>query len=103
MISATGNCVTVDVKRLDDLVPDRMNVSVLKIDTEGADAWVLEGAQRLLLERRIQHVFFECNATRMRQLGIATSRPTDILNDCGYRVAELKGAAAGTEFYAVPR
>ena len=102
-IAATDNCVTVDVKRLDDLVQNGRIVSVLKIDTEGADAWVLEGAERLLRERRIQNVFFECNPTRMRQLGIDGNRPTEILNDCGYQVSELRGAAPGTEYCAVPK
>jgi FkbM family methyltransferase len=102
-ITATDNCVTVDVKRLDDLVQSGRMVSVLKIDTEGADAWVLEGAEGLLRQQRIKHVFFECNPTRMRQLGIEGNRPAEILNDCGYQVNELKGTAPGTEYYAIPK
>lgn len=44
-------CVSAGVNRVD----------VLKIDTEGHDLEVLQGAHRLLCERRIRFVYFEFN------------------------------------------
>jgi FkbM family methyltransferase len=83
------NSVAVTVEPLDDLLPDDAAITVLKIDAEGADAWVLEGAERLLLQRRISHVFFECNRSRMANLGIELTRPQTFLAKCGYRVTQL--------------
>ncbi len=98
----TNNCVTVEVKRLADVLAPDLEIAVLKIDTEGADAWVLEGAEQLLLEKRVRHVFYECNLTRMSQLGIDPEWPQSFLRDCGYRVELLKGAHDGSEFHATP-
>ena len=55
----TSSIVEVPVTRLDDALAEIGEISVLKIDVEGADAWVLEGAEQLLRERRVEHVFFE--------------------------------------------
>src|SRR5216683_603766 len=37
--------ILMQADRLDDVMPADLYVEVLKIDTEGADAWVLEGAE----------------------------------------------------------
>ena len=49
------------VVTLDEELKDVSFIDVLKIDTEGADTWVLEGAAFLLRQKRIRHVFFEEN------------------------------------------
>jgi FkbM family methyltransferase len=100
--TASENSLSVDVKPLDELVSDKVDISVLKIDTEGADAWVLEGAERLLRERRVSHVFYECNKQRMARLEIEASRPHAFLANCGYRVQPLAMSRNNTEFHATP-
>jgi FkbM family methyltransferase len=96
---ASARTIQVKVCRLDDLIPPDKNVSVLKIDTEGADTWVLFGAKNLLRQRRIKHIFFEANAERMQQLGIQPDEAEKYLTDLGYTVRPL-----GTqEFYATPQ
>lgn len=100
--TASEKSLSVDVKPLDELVSDEANITVLKIDTEGADAWVLEGAERLLRERRIKHVFYECNGPRMARLEIEATRPHTFLADCGYRVHPLTKSRHNTEFHAMP-
>ncbi|MGH7100922.1 MAG: FkbM family methyltransferase, partial [Acetobacteraceae bacterium] len=64
-ITFQGNAVAashdVESARLDD-VADEMNltqIGLLKIDTEGFDLTVLQGASRLLAERRIRMIQFE--------------------------------------------
>jgi FkbM family methyltransferase len=54
--------VTVPTVRLDDFCAERMieHVSLLKVDTEGHELAVLQGAERLLSERRISAVVVEC-------------------------------------------
>jgi FkbM family methyltransferase len=78
---------TVEVTTLDAALfaatPDP-RVDVLKIDAEGADAWVLEGAERLLRERRIRDVFFEQDLELQHRLKVTRDAPQAILNRCGY-------------------
>jgi hypothetical protein len=78
---------TVEVTTLDEAIfaaaPDP-KVDVLKIDAEGADAWVLEGAERLLRERRVHHVFFEQDDRLQHRLGVSRDAPQAILSRCGY-------------------
>lgn len=52
-----GTSVEVDVCRLADEVYDP--VQVLKLDVEGHEDAVLEGAEDLLVEQHIQHIIFE--------------------------------------------
>jgi FkbM family methyltransferase len=91
---------TVKVDTLDNYM-DKNNsetINVLKIDTEGADTWVLYGAEKLLREKKIQHIFFENNPGRMSLLGIAQHESVDFLRNLDYTV-ETKSPM---EFYAYP-
>lgn len=91
--------VSVAVCTLDDFFSARPNesIDVLKIDTEGADTWVLEGARGLLERGRIRHIFFEQFPDRMRALGIREGAASELLESFGYRVRPLDG----DEWYAV--
>jgi FkbM family methyltransferase len=97
---ANGDEITVPVVTLDEELKDVPFIDVLKIDTEGADTWVLEGAQELLRQKRIGNVFFEENKSRMAQLGIGIGRAREVLEGCGYSL--LPFDSSGTEFHAVP-
>ena len=89
-----GDGVAVQVVRLDDYCAaegiDR--IDVLKVDVEGADAWVIEGAERLLRERRIGTVFFEEDAGHAERLGVAPGTCARRLRAAGYRVAQVSAA-----------
>lgn len=93
-------CVEVEVMRLDEVCADVGEVSVLKIDTEGADAWVLFGAEKLLKQRRVHHVFYENNYERMQALGIEPDDTATFLRRLGYRVEKLD--RHGSEWHAYP-
>jgi FkbM family methyltransferase len=97
--AATKRSHSVRVVRLDDELQQFDEIRALKIDVEGADAWVLQGTERILRERRVQHVYFECNRPRMAQLGIDPDWPDEFLRDCGYRVRPLYGRD-GREYHA---
>lgn len=73
-------------------------IDVLKIDTEGADTWVLYGAKRLLQEKKIKHVHFEYNLPRMKMLGISADEAPKFLESVGYTVENI----STTDFYAYP-
>lgn len=83
--------VEVDVVRLDEDLAGEQSIEVLKIDTEGADTWVLEGAEGLLREKKIRHIFFEEHKGRMAKLGIAPGAAASFLTECGYTVEIIDG------------
>lgn len=92
-LSPGSNEVEVEVTTLDDhfaAMPDAPVIDVLKIDTEGADTWVIQGAEKLLTEKRIKRLFFEENTSRMEMLGIRLGEAPDLLRKLGYTV-ELLG------------
>ncbi len=84
----TSPSTTVDVVTLDDVLYDtepNPAVDVLKIDAEGADAWVLEGGGRLLREKRVREVFFEQDERLQDRLGVSGQAPQAILSQFGYK------------------
>lgn len=100
-IDAGSNQVDVKVCTLDEYVAEHKisNVDVLKIDTEGADTWVLYGAKKLLENKKIANIFFEYNAERAKMLNISPNEAKDFLESLDYVVKQL----APSEFYAYPR
>jgi hypothetical protein len=71
---------------LDNLLGDRCAAGV-KIDVEGAERLVLEGASRALAERRIGVLQLEWNAMSQRVLGESRASVADLLARHGYRLA----------------
>jgi FkbM family methyltransferase len=49
---------TVEVRRLDEVVPSG-NFQLLKIDVEGHELKLIQGAQELLRQKRVRHVIYE--------------------------------------------
>ena len=96
--SNSSLAVSVDVRRLDDVLPEA-RITVLKIDCEGADPWVIEGASKLLERQLIRHVVFENNPSRSRQLGTSTPKAIELLKSCGYKVDPLSPRSEN-EFHA---
>ncbi|OGX20235.1 MAG: hypothetical protein A2Y00_07350 [Omnitrophica WOR_2 bacterium GWF2_43_52] len=91
-LSAGERQAEVRVARLDDILEDIVShkpVDVLKIDVEGADTWVLLGAKNVLRDKKIKHIFFEENSTRMRPLHIAHNEAVRFLQSFGYTVKYL--------------
>jgi hypothetical protein len=64
----------------------------------GADTWVLMGAQNLLKEKAIDHIYFEQNLVRMKELSIADVEAEKFLRKYGYVVKRI----SHNEFYACP-
>ena len=81
--------VLVPVVTLDQLLPKDMFIDVLKIDVEGADTWVLLGAQRIIQDHRVKRIYFEQNIGRMKQLGIRNGEAQEFLKTLGYSVKSL--------------
>lgn len=86
----SSDALQVPVRRLDEELDPTTRIKVLKIDCEGADPWVIEGAAALLRARCIEHVFFEINETRQTELGIAENRGIQVLAGFGYMAKPLE-------------
>ena len=91
--------INVEARRLDLAFTSQEPIAVLKIDTEGADTWVLFGAQDLLKVKSIRNIFFECNPERMAKLGIGKDEAEKFLLDLGYRIESI----APSEYWAYLR
>lgn len=100
-IKSDARTIEVDVDTLDGYATKNniTRIDVLKIDTEGADTWVLYGAENLLKEKRIDHIFFEHNDTRMALLNINNHEAKSFLEKLEYKVERL----SATDYYAFPR
>jgi FkbM family methyltransferase len=87
--------ITVECKRLDDIVPAGRPIGFLKIDVEGAEFRVLRGARRLLRESQ-PVVLFECTQTMIAPLGVSAHQVFSLLTEeIGYDICFLKDWLSG--------
>ncbi len=98
--------IRVDVRRLDDVIPEEVPIAFIKIDTEGGEAAILRGAVRLL-RRHKPVVVFECAPSALDECmvaledaGLRLSLLPDLLEHRSRPVAEVrKLGLEGGEFY----
>ena len=83
--AATGPLREVPVTTLDSLLGDR-SAAGAKIDVEGAEALVLQGARRALAEGRIALIHLEWNSCSQALLGCDRSPIVGLLQEYGYRL-----------------
>ena len=67
------------------------NIDFLKIDTEGFELEVLQGAKQLLSEGRIGTVIFEYNAPILSSIGQKIAPLYELLMSAKYAIADLEG------------
>ena len=74
-----ANVDTVDVKsvRLDDIIPSDVAVDILKIDVEGHELGVLEGARALIARSPAIKVIMEWSRSQMALAGVDPERIVD--------------------------
>lgn len=92
----TAETVRVDQIRLDNIIEGQ--VEFLKVDVEGADSWVIQGAEKLLRTKQIRHICFEHNEARAAKLGISKEAPVSYLKNLDYKLSML-----GSDHWAVPQ
>jgi FkbM family methyltransferase len=80
--------ITVSTVRLDELVQTDQPIRLIKIDVEGAELMVLEGAQALL-KRDHPYVIFEHGLGASEFYDATPERVYDLLTSCGYKVSLL--------------
>jgi FkbM family methyltransferase len=96
---ASEGSIDVEVVPLDEALFDVPQITVLMIDIQGADFWALQGAERVLRERRARHVTWEENKPRMQRLGTSPGEPRRFMERLGYKVVPLSNSAAGVQHW----
>ncbi len=94
--SSGDGLVKVPAVRLDDVIT-APEIALLKIDCEGADYLVLQGAEQLLRQKRVRHVCFEENVPRMQKLGIEPGSAAQYVRSLGYQCETF---GEGSEYHA---
>lgn len=83
--------IEVDVRRLDEVIPEDVPIDLIKIDVEGGDYNVLQGAERIVM-RDHPLVIFEFGLGGADHYGVT---PADVYNlmaeRYGYRLFTLEG------------
>jgi FkbM family methyltransferase len=64
-------------------------IAFLKVDVEGYEEYVFQGAEQLLSQHKIHVIYYEVCPPIVRNAGLEPSTPTQMLLDCGYRVYQL--------------
>lgn len=77
--------VSVKTARLDNIVPEGIPISIIKIDVEGAELQVLRGAEGVL-RRNQPVVIFELEPGGALSYGTTPAQVWDFLDQCGLRV-----------------
>ncbi len=81
------NSIDVEVITLDEILYSiNQEISLLKIDIEGADFWALKGCEKTLKEKKIKSIWFEQNKPRSRALGIPDNAALEFLKSLGFRL-----------------
>ena len=79
-----GRSVEVHVTRGDLVLKDLSQITLLKIDVEGAELRVLRGFQGLI--DRIRFIVFEADSQMMQSHGLSLSQLIDFLETRGFRI-----------------
>jgi FkbM family methyltransferase len=83
--------ITVKTQRLDSALPKGYVPHLLKIDVEGAELQVLEGAANTLRRYR-PLVFFEHGRGGADYYGTTGGQVYDFLSNCGLRISDVEGS-----------
>ena len=87
-----GGSLPVTVQRLDDLITSPDPIALLKVDVEGYEKFVFEGAPGVLKRTRCVH--FEVSSLHFARFGYATRDVLALLGDAGFALFRLSGPRA---------
>lgn len=88
--------IEIQMVRLDDLDIKEESIALLKIDVEGYEKFVLQGATKFL--RRVQCIFFESWENHFTKFSYTLADIFDILTSAGFKVLRIeKGSLISVE------
>jgi hypothetical protein len=77
------------MNRLDDMGIDEPLISLLKVDVEGYEKFVFEGAGKFL--KKVVCVYYESSGTHFQKFGYSCEDVNKILKDNGYDLFRFNG------------
>ncbi len=89
LVVADDSGITVPAERLDAVGIESVSVSLLKIDVEGYEKFVLEGAGHTL--QKVQCIYFESIERHFLKFGYKLGDLLNILINQGFRILEIEG------------
>lgn len=94
--------ITVNVRKLDNIIPENLNISFIKIDVEGAELQVLRGAESLI-KRCKPIIFFECAKIHHTHYSTTPEEVFDFFKKCGLGVflMDRTGPLTAEEFISI--
>ena len=89
IIQQEPTLLSVQMERLDDIIPADLKIDLVKIDVEGAEYEVLQGA-RNLLQKNKPLVLFECGLGGADIYGTTPDQIYELFTDCGLGVSTIE-------------
>ena len=96
--------INVEVKRLDEVVPEGKKISFIKVDAEGADFFILRGARRILSVDR-PFIVFESgriNAFPAKSYDYSEQEFHAFFDEIGYVLYDIAGFKYDPFFWNIP-
>ena len=92
--------ITVKTDAMDDIIPSGTKIDLVKIDVEGGELLVMEGAKRTLTENK-PVVIFEHGLGASDYYNSTPAKVFSLLSECGLKVSTLKGWLNGTQALSI--
>jgi FkbM family methyltransferase len=88
--------LSVPVRRMDELIPQSEEIALLKVDVEGYEKFVFEGAVGIL--PRVKTIYFESCRQHFASFGYHLSDIVDLLADFQFQIFRLNGESVNRAY-----
>jgi len=89
LVVTSDSGITVPIRRLDEIEIENGSISLLKIDVEGYEKFVIEGGEHVL--QKVQCIYFESIERNFLKFGYKLDDLLSILINHGFRILEAQG------------
>ncbi|MEO7174615.1 MAG: FkbM family methyltransferase [Saprospiraceae bacterium] len=93
--------ITVSVDKLDNLVPSDTAIKLIKIDVEGGELLVLEGARDLIRNQK-PYIIFEHGLGASEFYGSTPAKVFELLTGLGLKISTMKDWLANRKEFSLP-
>ncbi|MEP7164305.1 MAG: FkbM family methyltransferase [Ferruginibacter sp.] len=82
--TSSANNIKVPIVLLDDVVKDCSNIALMKLDVEGYEKFVIEGAKETL--KKVDCIYFEVSDKNFEDFGYTSRDVFALLEECGFKL-----------------